>query len=188
MAEERKIKVCLAGESQVGKSSILRRFITGDFHDQYIMTLGAAVCKKTMSKVDRTSGKNVTTTFVIWDVMGNKDLPELLTLAYFKGARGVLLICDITRRETFDKLNRWTDMVRKVVGRVPMLVVGNKADLVDYAKVTESDLAKFAKQNRSDYILTSARTGHNIDRAFEVILERMDLPLLAVANEEEAAA
>lgn len=173
MPAERKIKICLAGESKVGKSSLIRRYTTDQFYDQYLMTLGAAVCKKQVHATDPKTHKPVTSTFVIWDVMGNKDLPELLTLAYFKGARGIILVCDITRRETYEKLQRWTGMIYEVVGTIPLVIVGNKWDLRDSATVSEEDLRAFATQHSGDYLMASARTGENVDTAFEMLLRRI---------------
>lgn len=173
MPGERKIKICLAGESRVGKSSLIRRYVTGQFYDEYLLTLGAAVSKKQVKTIDPRSKKSLTSTFVIWDVMGNKDLPELLTLAYFTGARGAILVCDITRRDTYANLKRWLGMIQQVVGHIPLVVVGNKSDLHNQAQVSEEELRQVAEENGADYLLTSARTGDNVERAFNMLLRRI---------------
>ncbi len=173
MSADRKVKICLAGESRVGKSSIIRRFVTEEFHDKYVMTLGAAVCKKDIDWLNPATGDMEKASFIIWDVMGNKDLPELLTLAYFKGVLGVLLVLDITRRETFEKLERWSTMIGKTAGAIPSVILGNKWDLKDYAKVSEDDLRGYSMTHGADHLLTSARTGENVDRAFEILWMRI---------------
>ncbi len=187
MSADRKVKICLAGESQVGKSSIIRRFVTGEFHDKYVMTLGAAVCKKDIDWMNPATGDMEKASFIIWDVMGNKDLPELLTLAYFKGVLGVLLVFDITRRETFEKLERWSIMVGKTGGAIPSIILGNKWDLKDYAKVSEDDLRGFSLAHGADCLLTSARTGDNVDRAFEILWMRIRENFKASEAEATAA-
>src|SRR5438105_14590200 len=102
----------------------------------------------------------------IWDIMGEKGFHELLNDAYFYGANGILAVADLTRRRTLDDLDDWIDGVEHVVGKVPILIVVNKADLTSGAQFQERDVAQFAKAYGSEFILTSAKSGEHVEVAF----------------------
>src|SRR5207247_3541521 len=103
---------------------------------------------------------------MIWDIMGEKGFRELLKDAYFYGANGILAVADFTRRRTLDDLDDWIDGVEPLIGKVPVLIVVNKADLTASAQFVERDVAQFAKAYGSDFLLTSAKTGGRVESAF----------------------
>ena len=78
--------------------------------------------------------------------MGQKGFRELLQQAYFYGAQGVIAVCDSTRQETFNELDHWIESTYDVAGRIPVVVLGNKADLSDQIQVSEEDLQDYASQ------------------------------------------
>ena len=102
----------------------------------------------------------------IWDIMGEKGFRELLKDAYFYGANGILAVADVTRRRTLDDLDDWIDGIEHVVGKVPILLAVNKADLREGAQFAERDVAQIAKAYGSEYLLTSAKTGEKVEDAF----------------------
>src|SRR5438132_10651772 len=103
---------------------------------------------------------------MLWDIMAEhrvRDLPNDLRL---HGAKGVLAVADLTRRRTLDDLDDWIDGVEHVVGKVPILIVVNKADLTSGAQFQDRDVAQFAKAYGSEFILTSAKSGDQVEAAF----------------------
>src|SRR5438094_299246 len=100
------------------------------------------------------------------ELMREKGFRELLKDAYFYGANGILAVADLTRRRTLDDLDDWIDGVEPLIGKVPVLIVVNKADLTSSAQFTERDVAQFAKAYGSDFLLTHAKTGEHVESAF----------------------
>src|SRR5205807_455417 len=136
-----KSKVCLVGEKAVGKTSLVRRFIMDMFDEQYVTTIGARVSKKEVHISMPDQAQSAQVDLMIWDIMGEKGFHELLKDAYFYGANGILAVADLTRRRTLDDLDDWIDSVEQVVGKVPILIAVNKADLASNARFQERDVA-----------------------------------------------
>ncbi len=154
-----KLKVCLAGEFAVGKTSLLRRIVDDTFDDRYLATLGAKVTKTVLTVQMPGSKKKGHVDLTIWDIMGNRGFRELLKEAYFQGVQGILAVCDVTRTGTLDDLEGWRRSIEKVTGRVPSYVLVNKVDLTEETRLTASDLEAFCKEWDCPYLLTSAKTG-----------------------------
>jgi len=161
-----KSKICLVGEKAVGKTSLVRRFVMNMFDEQYVTTIGTRVSKKEVHISMPDLAQSVQVDLMIWDIMGEKGFRELLNDAYFYGANGILAVADLTRRRTLDDLDDWIDGVEHVVGKVPILIVVNKADLTSGAQFQERDVAQFAKAYGSEFILTSAKSGDQVETAF----------------------
>jgi small GTP-binding protein len=161
-----KAKICLVGEGAVGKTSLIRRFVLDQFKDDYIMTLGAKVMKKVVEVPLSTEGRGARVELLIWDVMGQPKFRELLEDVYFQGTLGILAVADLTRRETLDALFEWIDRVDRVTNHAPVLLVVNKADLARDARIGEIDIARFARAFRAEFLMTSAKTGANVEEAF----------------------
>lgn len=172
------MKLCLAGESGVGKSSVIRRFVRNEFEDRYISTMGAKVASKSFDLSVGSPEKDFHVDMTIWDVMGAKGFRELLKEAYFFQAQGILAVCDLTRRETLEDLLSWHDTVRAVSGWVPMVVLANKADMPN-PEITARDLEAFCGPKKWPYLTTSAKTGQNVEEAFFKVA-RMYLDVVAV--------
>jgi small GTP-binding protein len=156
-------KICLLGDGEVGKTSLIRRYVLDIFEDQYIQTFGAKVSKKVLDLED------VNLTLMIWDVLGQKT-QKALHSTYYSGANGALLVCDITRPETVEHLQRWADDLREVSGDIPIIVIGNKCDLE--MKVDRLQLQRFAEGLGCPVLLTSARSGEGVNDAFQALGQR----------------
>ena len=167
-----KVKVCLVGEAAVGKTSLIRRFVLDNFDDKYIQTLGTKVSKKEML-VHGDAGADLRVDMTIWDIMGQKGFRELLKEAYFYGAKGILAVCDVTRKKTLDDLDDWIEGVYSVTGQIPIEFLANKVDLVDATQITEDDLVQAARAYGSPFHFTSAKTGVNVEAAFQGLAERI---------------
>ncbi len=136
MAQEfLKRKVLLIGDGAVGKTSLVRRFVVDKFSDDYITTIGAKVTKK---DVRVQAGMDMTDmSMILWDILGQRGFHAVQNSS-FQGAKGVILVLDLTRPETAESLKSyWLPRLREVAGKIPTILFANKADLV-----TERDMAE----------------------------------------------
>ncbi len=172
-AKRMKIKVCLVGEAAVGKTSLIRRFVLDNFDDKYIQTLGTKVSKKEITTLNVDPSGEMKVDMTIWDIMGQKGFRELLKEAYFYGAKGILAVCDVTRKKTLEDLDDWIEGVYSVTGKIPIEFLANKVDLQDHAEVHEDDMIQAAKAYDSPSHFTSAKTGVNVELAFQSLAERI---------------
>ncbi len=168
-----KVKVCLVGEAAVGKTSLIRRFVLENFDDKYIQTLGTKVSKKELSAPNVDPSGDMKIDMTIWDIMGQKGFRELLKEAYFYGAKGILAVCDSTRKKTLEDLDDWIEGVYSVTGKIPIEFLANKVDLNEQLQVTEDDMVQAAKAYDSPFHFTSAKTGANVELAFQSLAERI---------------
>ncbi|MDH7508087.1 MAG: Rab family GTPase [Methanomassiliicoccales archaeon] len=150
-------KICLLGDGGVGKTSLVRRFVYDFFSDEYITSFGTKVTKKVLDLGE------VELTLMIWDILGQKT-HRTLHHAYYKGANGALLVCDLTREETIRNLVEWRDDFFRVVGSVPVLAIANKNDLEN--QVSDVTLAEIANVLGQGFVKTSAKTGEGVQEAF----------------------
>ncbi len=160
-----KAKVCLVGEGGVGKTSLIRRYVLDLYADRYVETIGTKVSRKEVV-LRLLGGPVVRANLLIWDIMGAKGFRALLQEAYFQDARGVLAVADLTRRSTLLDLDGWLESVIGVTGVVPVLILGNKADLRDDGEIGPRDLEDYAAGRGCPHLVTSARTGENVEEAF----------------------
>ncbi len=170
MSEKWRLKVCLVGDNGVGKTSVVRRYVLDEFDDRYVTTLGAKASKKEIPLRSPKTGKEVTIVLTIFDIMGSPSLRELLRETYFNGVEGILAVCDVTRPQTLLGLRSWVEAVEKVAGEVPMIILGNKADLTGQAKLTQEQLEAAAAEFHAPCFLTSARTGMNVEKAIKALM------------------
>lgn len=171
-AKRMKAKVCLVGEQAVGKTSLVRRFVLDAFDDSYIATMGAKVLKRDIEVSDETYG-NLLVNLVIWDIMGNKSFRDLFKEAFFQGAQGLIAVCDVTRKATLTELESWIKAVSKVAGDIPVQILANKVDLVDDTELAEDDIKEFSDRMGSTYVLTSAKTGENVEDSFDIVARKI---------------
>jgi len=160
-----KAKLCLAGASSVGKTSLIRRYVLNEFDDHYIATIGTKVSKKMVS-VPLMDEEPVMVNLMVWDIMGQMGFRELLQEQYFQGAQGILAVADITRRETLQDLYIWIDQIDRIAGSVPIVLAVNKSDLPAAKHLPEAELRKFAHAFDCDIVRTSAKTGENVEEVF----------------------
>lgn len=167
-----KVKLCLVGDSGVGKTSLIRRYVLDMFSDEYIQTLGAKVTKKTIMIPVHNPGPPLEVVMTIWDVMGNAGFRELLKESYFFGCQGILAVADVTQRVTLEDLDGWIDRAWDVAPDVPVHILVNKADLQG-AALDEDRVRSFSEAYGSPYLFTSAKRGDNVSKAFEDLARRI---------------
>ena len=167
MAINYSIKVCLLGEANVGKTSLVYRFIENKFREDYKSTLGVNLLKKDMD-IDKYKGISAQ----IWDLGGQDSFKSLRSL-YLQGANGALVIYDTTNRKSFERIDEWVRSFKESREDAPLLLIGNKTDLKDKIKVEEDEGKSFAKKNKMEILLTSAKTGANVEIAFKQLIKKI---------------
>ena len=166
-------KVCLVGDSSVGKTSLIRRYVFDDFDDRYISTLGTKVTKRELNVPFPEMDLEIDVKLLIFDIIGEKGFRALLREAYFQGANGIMAVCDVTRGETLESLDGWIDNAYGVTGKVPLHVLANKSDLEDSVVISEREVNQLSRAFDSSFDYTSAKTGDNVERVFELVAKRL---------------
>jgi len=156
------LKIIVAGEADVGKTALVSRYSTGEF--AALETIGIDISSKSGK-----SGELGRFKFSIWDLGGEERfrfiLPEVC-----KGAKGVMLLFDLSKPKTFKNLDEWVKVIRSCMGTVPVLLVGAKADLQN--EVPEELIKRFVKEKKlSGFVKVSAKQNKNVDEAFQRIIE-----------------
>ncbi|MBA3044983.1 MAG: GTP-binding protein [Candidatus Thermoplasmatota archaeon] len=160
-----KVKLCMVGDSAVGKTSLIKKFVLDVFDDAYITTIGTKITKRTVKLKE--GEKEVAMDMMIWDIMGQISFRSLLQDAYFYGTHGILAVVDSTRPDTLESIHDWVKSVRQVVGDVPMIFVANKCDLE--SKITKEMLTKELGRYDCKFLYVSAKTGENVAEAFKAL-------------------
>ncbi len=175
MSETRRImaKAVLVGDKSVGKTSLIRRYVTDQFDDRYLLTLGAKVTKKEVAVDIPQQALHAVLELNVWDIMGQVGFRELAKEAYFHGSRGILAVVDMTRKSTLDDIGDWIRAVQDVAGPVPLVLLANKHDLTTQAMMTQAQVAEAAKALGCASFLTSAKTGENVEAAFRHLASLM---------------
>jgi len=164
-----KAKICLVGEASVGKTSLIRRYVESQFSDAYLMTIGVKVSKKRLDIEIPGEPAAALLELAVWDVMGQPKFRELLQEAYFTGVSGIIGVADLTRPDTVTALYEWIDRVDRVTSQAPLVLAGNKADLVPKEKLRTGDLEGLAQAFHAEWRLTSAKTGKNVEEVFQLL-------------------
>ncbi|CEO95247.1 hypothetical protein PBRA_004013 [Plasmodiophora brassicae] len=173
-------KLLLVGDSGVGsecwspETNILLSFTGHSFETDIKSTIGVDLKLKILKL------RNKTIKLTLWDTAGQERF-RTLTSAYYRGAQGIVLVYDVTRRQTFQNIQEWikeVDLYTTTDSIVKMLV-GNKIDLEGERQVSKEDGRQFAKENGMLFIETSARTNVGVANAFEeLVLKILDSPAL----------
>jgi small GTP-binding protein len=153
-------KIILVGDSGVGKTSILKKFINNEFNEDIKCTINIDFFSKSI-KID----KNLYTNLKIYDTAGQEKYRALIK-NYYQGTDGIILVFDLTNENSFNKLKSWINEVSDNTEKAQIILVGNKADLIE-RKIDEETAENFAKQRDMKYIETSAKEGTNILLLFE---------------------
>jgi len=158
-------KVCLLGSYAVGKTSLVRRFVSSMYSDSYYATLGVRIDKKTI-----TIGQ-ASVALHIWDVAGEEESTSL-PASYLAGSQGFLLVVDGTRPKTLDVAVVLAERAERVMGPVPFVALLNKADLADRWALDEATIDDLVRQGWT-VVRTSAKTGENVEQAFHTLATRI---------------
>ena len=161
------LKILTAGEGGVGKTTLLHRFVEGKFSAETKMTIGVEFFLKELQLNDKHC------TLQLWDFGGQERFRFLLE-SYVLGAKGALLMFDLTRPITLQNLEQWINIVRKGDPNIPILFLGTKNDLTDQIMVQDAYAMSFKEQfNLMDYLRISSKSGENVAKAFDLLTTRI---------------
>ena len=160
-------KLVLIGDSGVGKTNILSRYISNEFSLASQPTVGVEFGSKIIKKHDKSIKLQ------IWDTAGQERYKSI-TNAYYKGSKGAFVVYDISRKSTFENVDKWIDELKEnATEDVHIMLVGNKTDLEDKREVQTEDVKKKAEQYKVAFCETSALKGKNIEEAFDNLVEEI---------------
>jgi Ras-related protein Rab-6A len=159
---EYKFKISLLGEAGVGKTSLILRYVKNFFKEDLKSTIGTNFMVKAMN-VD-----NSTVQLLIFDI-GAQKIFSTMRVKYFQGSNAAIAVYDVTSRESLHALPEWIISVKDVCGNIPIIIVGNKADLVEERAVLRSDAEILADRFTCMYEEASAKTGESVEKLFENI-------------------
>jgi len=167
------LKVLLLGDGAVGKTSLILRFIENRFQEEYSMSLGVDFLTKTVQFID-TNNIQRNVSLQVWDIAGQSRHVSYSHL-YLTGALGAFYVFDLTRRDTLlDIQERWQSQVLRVSPQCLSILIGNKADLKKEQALTKAQTKRVQEAMRViDYIETSAKTGKNVNEAFQTMTTRI---------------
>jgi len=158
-------KVVVTGDSGVGKTNIITRFTTNEFHMENKATIGVEFGHAEVVLPDNTKIK-----VQIWDTAGQERF-RAITRGYYRGAVAALVVYDITKAATFRNVEKWLqELQTHADADIVIMLVGNKSDLRSQREVATEDAKRFAEKNKLLYIETSALDGENIKEAFHKVV------------------
>jgi len=160
-------KICVFGDSGVGKTTFINRYLTSKFLENIKSTLGAAIHIKLL---ESNIGK---VTLQVWD-FGGEDKFKFLINSYAQGSSGGIFIFDLTNYESLINIINWLPEFRKVSNNIPFIIVGSKLDLKEQRVCTKGEAVDLMKlHGLYDYIECSSKTGDNVETAFKVLLKEI---------------
>lgn len=157
-------KVAMLGMWGVGKTSLVQQFVNSIYDEKYLTTLGVKVDKKVVNVSDQDVN------MMLWDIAGAEDHFSV-PIHYVKGSAGYLLVIDGTRKESLQVGLDLVKIVQEGVGDIPFIPVVNKCDLE--WEVTEDDINSALEPFGTTWFKSSAKTGENVDLAFETLAAKM---------------
>ena len=163
------LKIIIIGNSGVGKSNFLFRFVDGGFSKIYQTTVGIDLKTKICSLPK--SKKNVK--LQIWDTAGQERFMSLNKL-FFQKVQGIILMYDLTNRDSFEDLPKWAQLINENAYNVPVILIGNKLDDEDENRIVAlQEGENFAKENGYLFFETSALNGKNVNKAMIDLCEKI---------------
>ncbi|TFG09039.1 MAG: GTP-binding protein [Promethearchaeota archaeon] len=158
------LKTLIAGDSAVGKTTLIHRYVEEEFIDTKVITIGVDFFLKEVKVNGDTSAH-----LQIWDIGGQQRF-RYMVKEYIPGARGALLLFDTTSWKSFVNIDKWAQLLRIYDKNLPIVLVATKYDLKEFSMVADyyAEL-KQKKLSMIDYIKTSSKTGHNVNEVFEIL-------------------
>ena len=164
---EMMFKVVLVGDSFVGKTNIMSKYLKNEFHEDSKATVGVEFG----SKQFKIEGHTIKAQ--IWDTAGQERY-KAITSAYYKGAKGAFVVYDITRKGSFESIEKWVnDLTSTADKKLTIVVIGNKCDLEDQRQITKEQGEEKANKLEVAFLETSAFSGENLDKAFEMMMNEI---------------
>ena len=159
------IKIILVGDTNVGKTQIIRRYVDKTFDDIYVSTIGYDLKPVNIELEDKIFKLS------IYDTVGQEKFRSIIR-GYFKNSACAIIVFDITNEQSFESVKQWFEECKSLGSKdIHMVLVGNKIDLEDKRKVSEEEGNKLADELGINYFETSAKAGKNIETIFNEIYE-----------------
>ena len=170
MYEDTVYKVLLLGDSSVGKTCFLLRYCDKSFQEAHLSTIGLDYRLKSMTLQN---DKNIK--LQIWDTAG-QDRFRAITKNYYKGANGIILIYDVTNKQSYENVKNWLTQIKEEANpNVIIYLAGNKIDVEEEQRViTTEDGQKIADEYKLPFKETSAKNGINVNEIFQELVEKID--------------
>jgi len=160
-----KKKICMLGAFAVGKTSLVQQYVNSIFSDKYHTTVGVKIEKTTLLMDGRTVD------LIIWDLHGEDDFQHV-RLSYLKGSSGCIYVADGTREQTLAIALNLKQLAQNTIGNVPFILIINKQDLADQWEIGMVTIDEIKDQGVT-VILTSAKTGNAVEKAFQILTQKM---------------
>ena len=161
------LKLLVVGDSSVGKTNFISRFLTDQFNNNYFTTSGIDLKQKSIEV------KNKNVRIQIWDTAGQEKYKSITRNLFLK-VMGAIILYDITNEKSFSVLKDWVKLIKEECGsHMQIIIVGNKCDIEDQRKVNQDDAINFAKENNYEYIETSCKTGENVEKTVKTLCEKI---------------
>ena len=162
---ENSLSIIIIGDSTVGKTTLMKRYINGIFTENILPSLGIELFRK----IIEIEGKKYL--IKIWDTCGQERF-RALTHNYYRNADGIMLLFDSNNLDSFQHLNLWLNSLQEQsVENFPLIIIGTKSDLP--IKVTDNDINNFCNKFNVKWFRTSAKTGENIDFCFNFLAKEI---------------
>ena len=163
---QRKVmRLSIIGDSQTGKSSILNVYLGNDFTYDILSNIG--IDKQSVEKEMKDGNK---IKIIFWDTAGQERFHSLSS-GTIKNSQGIIICFALNDKQSFENVVLWLEDVRNVSEKIPIVLFGNKCDLVDERKVTKEEIDRFVKENDLVYFETSAKEKINLEEGFQKIFE-----------------
>ena len=160
-------KVVVVGDSFVGKTNIMSKYLKDEFHEDSKATVGVEFGSKQFT----IEGHEIKAQ--IWDTAGQERY-KAITSAYYKGAKGAFVVYDITRKSSFESIDKWVnDLTAAADKKITIVVIGNKSDLEDQRQIPKEKGEEKAAKLEVAFLETSAFSGENLDKAFELMMNEI---------------
>ena len=160
-------KLILIGDSCVGKSNILLKYLKNEFDPNSRATVGVELGTQNIFL------NNKKIKIQIWDTAGEERYRSI-TSAYYKGAKGALIVYDITKKSSFNNIDKWiSDLKLNGDKNICIIILGNKSDLEDKREVNKEEGIKKSEMYKTAFLETSALNGENINKAFDELIEQI---------------
>ena len=175
MSEEVNLKILVLGDTNVGKTSLILKYVDGLFPELFLATIGVDYKEKKI----KMKGMNIN--LQIWDTCGQERYRSLSS-TFIKSADGIIFVYDVTDVKTFQQIKYWMNQSDSLSNRFKKILVGNKVDLPEEKwQVKKENVIKYINENKMDIYETSAKNGKNVNEIFKALT---DLIISNMSNDE----
>ena len=162
------LKLILVGDGRVGKTSIINKYLYNTFNENEPMTINSCFLEKKMIINEKTFK------FALWDTAGQEKFNSV-TPVYYRDAKGVILVYDITNARSFERVQKWIEEVRSYNKECEIVICGNKVDIKEtYEDGVDKDKAKeYVESKGIEHFYTSAKTGEGLEEVFDYVAKKV---------------